>query len=226
MIKAVRAAAIAAAAVGVAASIVGAEPTKAWDQGSGPVATYYTDHAAADAAVTNLGLDSIEAGAPVEAQAAAVADRVTRLAEAAVPRPRALDELVAAYGRVETDDAEQDCLASAVYFEARGEPIDGQLAVADVVLNRVASERYPDTICEVVEQPWQFSFVNATGRIPPANRSSEAWRKSVAIARIALANAGRKVKEDVLWYHADYVSPSWGRRLTRETKVGLHIFYS
>jgi spore germination cell wall hydrolase CwlJ-like protein len=150
-------------------------------------------------------------------------------AAAMAPAPAfsgSLDQQVAAAARVETDDMEQDCLASAVYFEARGEPLKGQLAVADVVVNRVRSAKYPNTICEVVEQPWQFSFVNATGRIPDANRSSEAWRNAVAIARIALAGTARAVDRDVLWYHADYVHPSWGRRLAREDKIGLHIFYS
>jgi spore germination cell wall hydrolase CwlJ-like protein len=137
-----------------------------------------------------------------------------------------LEQQVAQAARVETDDQEQDCLASAVYFEARGEELKGQLAVADVVLNRVASAKYPDTICEVVEQPWQFSFVNATGRIPAADRSSEAWADAVAIARIAQADTAQAVDTDVLWYHADYVSPSWGRRLARQDKIGLHIFYS
>lgn len=137
-----------------------------------------------------------------------------------------LDEQVAAAARVETDSEEQDCLASAVYFEARGEPLKGQLAVADVVLNRVRSAEYPDTICEVVEQPWQFSFVNATGSIPEADRSSQAWRKAVAIARIALAGTARAVGRGVLWYHADYVAPSWGSRLARQDRIGLHIFYS
>ncbi|MGF1548963.1 MAG: cell wall hydrolase [Sphingomonadaceae bacterium] len=143
----------------------------------------------------------------------------------AAPAPT-LGELVAANAGTRTADVEQDCLASAVYFEARGERLDGQLAVADVVMNRVESERYPDTICEVVEQPWQFSFVNATGRIPEANRASAAWRKAVAISTVALEKLDRMVSEDVLWYHADYVAPAWGPRLERETKIGLHIFYS
>jgi spore germination cell wall hydrolase CwlJ-like protein len=218
MILSARVAAMAAAVIGLTLSVAG-EPLQA-DAGAGDAVTsYYTDHADA-AAFSDLGLNQ------ETAEAEAVAERMTRLAEAAVPRPRTLDEQVAAYKRADTADAEQDCLASAVYFEARGEPIEGQLAVADVVLNRVASERYPDTICEVVEQPWQFSFVNATGRIPEANRSSEAWEKAVAIARIAQARAAREVQGDVLWYHADYVSPSWGRRLARQEKIGLHIFYS
>ena len=140
-------------------------------------------------------------------------------------RGRSLDEQVGAYERVETDSQEQDCLASAVYFEARGESLEGQLAVAEVVMNRAASGRYPSTLCGVVEQPWQFSFVNATGRIPNANRDSAAWRRAVAIARIAQDGVSERLTEDCLWYHADYVSPSWGRRLNRVTKIGLHIFY-
>ena len=144
----------------------------------------------------------------------------------ATPVPATLAEQVAGSTATKTADAEQDCLANAVYFEARGEPIEGQLAVADVVLNRAASGRYPATICGVVTQPWQFSFVNRSGRIPAADRSSDAWRKAVAIARIAQAGTARAVAPNVLWYHAAYVSPSWGRRLARQDRIGLHIFYS
>ena len=138
---------------------------------------------------------------------------------------RPLEQQVQAYGRTATDNQEQDCLASAVYFEARGESLEGQLAVAEVVLNRANSGKYPTTICGVVEQPWQFSFVNATGRIPEANRNSESWTKAVAIARIAQDGVRSQLSRGVLWYHADYVAPSWGQRLDRETKIGLHIFY-
>ena len=171
------------------------------------------------------------AGLAAAVFALTAATGVSTPSEAAVPAAAAafsgtLEQQVASAARVETDSQEQDCLASAVYFESRGEPLKGQLAVADVVLNRVASERYPDTICEVVEQPMQFSFVNRTGHIPNADRTSEAWSRAVAIARIALAGTARAVDSDVLWYHADYVSPSWGRRLARQDKIGLHIFYS
>jgi spore germination cell wall hydrolase CwlJ-like protein len=155
-----------------------------------------------------------------------MADHLVALADAAMPRPRSLGELVEVYAGVTTDNSEQDCLASAIYFEARGEPVEGQLAVAEVVLNRSQSGRYPSTVCGVVEQPWQFSFVNATGRIPQADRSSASWRRAVAVAKIAEVGASRLLPRSVLWYHAEYVSPSWGRRLARNTKIGLHIFYS
>jgi spore germination cell wall hydrolase CwlJ-like protein len=159
---------------------------------------------------------AVQAGTQVASTPAPLADAM---------RGRPLEEQVAAYQRTDTDNQEQDCLASAVYFEARGEPLDGQLAVAEVVMNRAASGRYPATLCGVVEQPWQFSFVNATGRIPAANRASEAWRRAVAIARIAQDGVRDQLSSDVLWYHAEYVNPSWGRRLARTAKIGLHIFY-
>ena len=179
-----------------------------------------------------LGFTALAANAaPLAAQINGAASGVTNTAQAApaplseTMRGRPLAEQVAAYGRTETDSQEQDCLASAVYFEARGESLEGQLAVAEVVLNRSRSGRYPTTICGVVTQPMQFSFVNATRSIPNANRSSDAWRKAVAIARIAQDGVTDQLTSDVLWYHADYVAPSWGRRLNRTTKIGLHIFY-
>jgi spore germination cell wall hydrolase CwlJ-like protein len=175
------------------------------------------------AAVLGLGM-IVSAAAPAGAQVIdALSAPAPTLAETMRGKP--LADQVDAYGRVETDNEEQDCLASAVYFEARGESLEGQLAVAEVVLNRSQSGKYPATICGVVKQPWQFSFVNRTGRIPAANRSSEAWRKAVAIARIAQDGVTDQLTSDVLWYHADYVAPSWGRRLNRTTKIGLHIFY-
>jgi spore germination cell wall hydrolase CwlJ-like protein len=117
-----------------------------------------------------------------------------------------------------------NCLATAVYFEARGESLEGQLAVARVVMNRAASGRYPASWCEVVKQPAQFSFVR-NGQFPYADTASDAWRKAEAIAELASANIVPSVSTDVLWYHADYVAPSWGRRLSRVDKIGAHIFY-
>jgi spore germination cell wall hydrolase CwlJ-like protein len=138
---------------------------------------------------------------------------------------RSLDELVVAYAGNTTEGRDQDCLAKAVYFEARGEPIEGQLAVAEVVINRAGSGRYPADICSVVTQPWQFSFIRK-GQFPTPNYGSDAWRKAVAVAKIAQGKLADTLPSNVLWYHADYVAPSWGKRLTRQTKIGLHIFYS
>lgn len=119
---------------------------------------------------------------------------------------------------------EANCIAVAVYHEARGESLEGQLAVARVIMNRAASGRYPATWCQVVKQPWQFSFVRHY-QFPYTDKNCDAWRKAVGITRIAMANAYPSVPGDVLWYHADYVSPSWGSRLSRVEKIGAHIFY-
>ncbi len=216
MIKIARAGGVAAAVLALVATVSFAGPSQATRMSAVSASSSYLDHASA----------TIDGGAAGNNEVGAIAAQVMQAAEAAMPRPRALGELVGAYRNSDVSGLEQDCLASAVYFEARGEPIDGQLAVADVVLNRVKSGKYPETICGVVEQPWQFSFVNATGRIPAANRASEAWKKAVAISKIALDDLDVQVSKDVLWYHADYVAPSWGKRLTKEKKVGLHIFYS
>jgi spore germination cell wall hydrolase CwlJ-like protein len=119
---------------------------------------------------------------------------------------------------------EMNCLATAVYFEARGESLEGQLAVAHVVMNRAASGRYPPSWCQVVKQPYQFSFVQH-GQFPYADTNSDAWRKAEAIAELAAANIVPSVSQDVLWYHANYVSPSWRHGLQEVQKIGAHIFY-
>jgi N-acetylmuramoyl-L-alanine amidase len=119
---------------------------------------------------------------------------------------------------------EANCIAVAVYHEARGESLEGQLAVARVIMNRAASGKYPATWCGTVKQPWQFSFVH-NYQFPYTDTNCEAWRKAVGITRIAMANAYPSLSNDVLWYHATYVAPSWGRRLSRVEQIGTHIFY-
>jgi hypothetical protein len=123
-------------------------------------------------------------------------------------------------------DEQAHCIAVAVYHEARGETLEGQLAVAKVIMNRAASGKYPSTWCGTVKQPWQFSFVNPrTGVMPGVDEASASWRKALGITRLAVANAVPSLGNDVLWYHADYVAPSWGRRLSMVQKIGTHIFY-
>lgn len=121
-------------------------------------------------------------------------------------------------------DEQASCLATAVYFEARGESLEGQLAVARVVMNRAASGRYPSDWCGVVKQPAQFSFVRH-GVFPGIDTASAAWAKAQGVARLAIANVVPSVASDVLWYHADYVAPSWGNRLNYVEKIGVHMFF-
>jgi hypothetical protein len=136
-----------------------------------------------------------------------------------------LSMLVAANSIGEVLDEEGSCLATAVYFEARGETLDGQLAVAQVVMNRALSGRYPATWCAVVKQRAQFSFVRSGGRFPAIKPGCPQWSRAQAIARIATKRLASALSSDVLWYHANYVAPSWGRRLNRVSQIGAHIFY-
>ena len=137
-----------------------------------------------------------------------------------------LAALAERYGSGQALDSEANCMAVAVYHEARGESVEGQLAVARVIMNRAASGKYPTTWCGVVKQPWQFSFVNPhTGAMPGVDQASASWRKAQGITRLAMANAVPSLSTDVLWYHANYVAPSWGRRLTKVSQIGAHIFY-
>ena len=214
MNKNVRAGGFAAAVLAFVAAATFADPSMALDADAAP-AVSYLEHA--DAAIDT------EAGAD-PTQVAAIADRVAKVAYAAVPRPRSLGELVDVYEAGDVSEKQQACLAKAVYFEARGEPIKGQLAVADVVLNRAASGKYPSTICEVVTQKAQFSFIE-DGRFPEPNKDSKAWRKAVAVARLARNEIAEAVPQDVLWYHADYVAPVWRHGLAKSDQIGAHIFY-
>jgi spore germination cell wall hydrolase CwlJ-like protein len=144
--------------------------------------------------------------------------------QVATPSPPSLVDLVSS-SSPGTSDEESACLAKAVYFEARGESLEGQLAVAQVILNRAKSGIYPDSICKVVTQKSQFSFIRR-GRFPAVDESSDCWRKANAIAYIARNDLAQSIASDVLWYHANYVSPPWRRSLKAVARIGAHIFYS
>ena len=132
-----------------------------------------------------------------------------------------LAELVAATPRPAYLDDELRCLAGAVYFESRGESLPGQLAVAHVVLNRAQSGRFPTSLCGVVHQKSQFSFVRG-GRMP-AVRNGAQWNNAVAIAQIAREGSWKNQAPGALFFHARYVSPGW--RKTRVAAIDNHIFY-
>ena len=132
-----------------------------------------------------------------------------------------LAELVAMQPTTVTD-AEMECLAGTVYFESKGESLAGQLAVAEVVINRKNSPRFPNSICGVVYQKSQFSFVRG-GKMPAINKDSKAWRNAVAIAHIAMNEHWESPVKGSLFLHSTYVSPGW--RLTRTGTIGNHIFY-
>lgn len=116
------------------------------------------------------------------------------------------------------------CLAGAVYFEARGEPLDGQLAVAEVVINRAQDSRWPASYCGVVYQRAQFSFVRG-GKMPAINTSKATWHRAKAVAKIAHENLWQSEANEAVYFHANYVRPSWSRKKTRVTQIDTHVFY-
>ena len=116
-------------------------------------------------------------------------------------------------------DVELACLATAVYFESRGEPVEGQLAVAQTILNRVESGRFAASICGVINQPHQFSYDKTR-----APRPGMDWQRAQAIARIAAEDLWRDVVPRAIAFHAARVAPNWAGK-TRVATIGNHIFY-
>lgn len=118
-------------------------------------------------------------------------------------------------------DDDLHCLATAVYFEAKSESLDGQLAVAQVVLNRVEKGRYGRDICAVVKAPKQFSFVR--GRELPKATNARQWENARAIAVIAASDGWQDIVGEATHFHATRVNPRW--RLQRVAQIGNHVFY-
>ena len=126
-----------------------------------------------------------------------------------------------------TGDDQWQCLAQALYFEARGESVKGQFAVAEVVLNRVDSGLYPRSVCGVVHQgsrySCQFSFVcdGYSDKI----REQGAWAQVAKVARLMIDGAPRALTDGATHFRTGAVMPSWARRFPQTAKIGAHYFY-
>jgi spore germination cell wall hydrolase CwlJ-like protein len=223
MFRIARAIGYAVAGALVAASPTFANPTLV----EAPLAPTYLSHTVSmtDAGATAALVETSpaagtgdKADAEVAAHAVAAIEPATETLEG-----QSLGQLVTSLAETNLTDGEQECLAGAIYFEAKGEPLEGQLAVAEVVLNRSKSGRFPTTICGVVKQKSQFSFIRG-GRFPPIQKGSAAWRKAIAIAHVAMQDLATSRAGSAMFFHATYVSPSW-RGLKRVAQVGNHIFY-
>ena len=134
------------------------------------------------------------------------------------------------------------CLALNTYHEAKNQSMIGQIATAQVVMNRVADDRYPNTVCEVVKQgPHRPSWENPEKEYPVKHRcqfswycdgksdipkNEKAWRKAQDVAFLVLYNkVNLDVTEGATHYHATYVRPAWAKTKTRTTRIEKHIFY-
>jgi N-acetylmuramoyl-L-alanine amidase len=125
-----------------------------------------------------------------------------------------------------------ECLAMNIYHEARGEPIAGQYAVAEVTLNRTRSRRFPSSVCRVVYQkhwnPQRKETIHAfswTGMSVTTNFNSAAWRQAREIARTVLTHGRQPTMQGALYYHNTNVKPAWARHHKRLAIIGRHIFY-
>jgi spore germination cell wall hydrolase CwlJ-like protein len=138
--------------------------------------------------------------------------------------------------KVKMADSERMCLAQAIYHEARGESVDGQMAVANVIINRAFSKKYPTTICGVVFQnadkgkyKCQFTFA-CDGRSDMGTERA-AWNRSVKMAETAFAEFQQGERPGVipngaLYYHTTAVAPKWSHTFRRVAAIGSHVFYS
>ena len=126
-------------------------------------------------------------------------------------------------------DEEWQCLAEALYFEARGESVKGQFAVAEVILNRVDNARFPDTVCGVINQgtgrKYQCQFTYSCDGHAEVIAEPRAYERVGKVARLVLSGAPRKLTDGATYYHTKAVRPSWSRKFTRTTTIGVHHFY-
>jgi len=231
MRRSFRAAALTAVAFAFATAASHGGPSFA-TEAEGTPSVSYVEHAASGLTAANLGLNDLnDSAVPETPELAPDAPIAVHAMAPALPAPaqepaerdgRSLTALVADFSGTETPDAETECLARAVYYESKGEPYTGQLTVAEVIMNRAESGRFPSTICGVVRQRGQFSFVRG-GVIPTPPQGSRDWRIAVAIARIAMQDLADGAAPRALFFHARRVNPRW--RLTRVATVGNHVFY-
>jgi spore germination cell wall hydrolase CwlJ-like protein len=134
-----------------------------------------------------------------------------------------LASMVAQLRAPDAGSRELECLATGVYFEAKSEPLTGQLAVGQVIANRTQSGgRFPSSYCGVLFQRGQFSFVHG-GRLPSVPRANKQWQTAVAIAKIVDQGLKESAVGDALFFHARYVSPGW--RMKRIASIGNHVFF-
>ena len=126
-------------------------------------------------------------------------------------------------------DAHWRCLSEALYFEARGETVRGQFAVAEVIMNRVDSARFPGSVCAVINQgtgrKYQCQFTYTCDGNPEKIHEPEAWTRVSKVARAALDGKAAELTKGATHYHTTAVRPRWSRVYTHTASIGVHRFY-
>lgn len=130
---------------------------------------------------------------------------------------------------VATGDEQWQCLSEALYFEARGESVKGQFAVAEVILNRVSSPAFPNTVCGVVHQgtgkKYQCQFTYTCDGYSDVIREKAAFEQVAKVARLMLDGAPRALTQGATHYHTNAVHPRWARKFAKTAQIGVHMFY-
>lgn len=132
--------------------------------------------------------------------------------------------LAAMMSAPQIDSEQHKCLAMNVYHEARGERMEGQMAVAHVTLNRVAHDNWPDTICDVVYEPKQFSWTHMIKDHTP--KEIKAWKDATVIARDVMIGNTEDPTYGAVFYHANWVNPEWAKQMDLSKVIGRHLFYT
>jgi len=132
--------------------------------------------------------------------------------------------LAAQNQHVQAEKAETSCLAQALYYEARGEGERGQEAVAEVILDRARSGAHGKTICSVLHEPGQFSYLTDGSMLHKIDE--DAWQSSEDLAnRILHGKIVTKITQRALYYHTVSVRPDWADAMVRTVQIGNHVFY-
>ncbi len=164
-------------------------------------------------------------------------ERLRELTTTPAPRSRRKAEPVPLYDNAwldsqkpATGNAQFQCLAEALYFEARGESLKGQFAVGEVILNRVDSARFPNSVCGVINQgtgkKFQCQFTYTCDGRKEVISEPAAYARVAKVARALLDGAPRKLTAGATYYHTRSVRPRWSRKFTRTAQIGVHYFYS
>ncbi|KCV83284.1 hypothetical protein ATO10_00945 [Actibacterium atlanticum] len=176
-------------------------------------------------------------GAEKSALSAVSSRRLEKLIRPAKPETSGIAASDISYSRAWLDampkvsgDAQWQCLTEALYFEARGESVKGQFAVAEVILNRASSSKFPNSVCGVVHQgtgkKYQCQFTYTCDGHSEVVHEHAAHARMGKIARIMLDGAPRNLTGGATYYHTKAVSPSWSRKFNRTATIGQHHFYS